>query len=567
MPDEQRVARTTRCSDPAATVVKQLFGTAAKCGRPTCNEILYRMENGRPALNCRIAHIRASAPNGPRADPFMTCSEVNAFDNLVLLCLFDASLVDDNWEDYPVEMLAEWKQQQIEQATLLGVARQPTDDEISELIVESREHDSVTRSASVDLARSVRQLRSVAERTRAEPQQILRERDLAERQLNRGFVAFDPETGERSLARLSRDEERRFAERIADALRRSRGPVEAAADSVLADAAGVAAAAGSGATDARSWVERSVAEVVRLTGEWNDELGAGLDQLDGAAAALSDTAAGRTTHVPPPPEPPAPPEPSALELFVERCREIHEHAARHVRVEHLEFDAALHADVLALAPDCAGVPAVPSFMAFGIDNNAALAAAILKNADDEQFALAVDEAEALLPEAAAAQHLRQLHFLASERGWSGRLGFVSAAAGRLSATIIDQVGSHDFWGRNIEHGTFILRCAEATVGAENVTAALRRALTDPTLLDPILLALAETVENVDSSTMESLGIARRYSEPRGPIGGLPQFIPEDAVCAAIEKRWPAGPSARGPEIDRLAAEFRVHHCSPHMATS
>lgn len=561
MPDQQREARTARCPDPTATVAKQLFGTAAKCGRPTCNEILYRMENGRPALNCRIAHIRASAPNGPRADPLMTCSEVNAFDNLLLLCPYDASLVDDRWEDFPVETLAAWKRQQIDQATLLGVARPPTDDEISQLIVESRQHDSVTRSASVDLARSVRRLRSEAERTRTEPQRILRERQQAERQLNRGFFGFDAETGERSQVRLSRDEERRFAARIADALSGSRGPVEAAADSVLADASGLAAAAGPAASDARSWVERSVVEVVRLAGEWNDELDGALDHLDAAASALTNTAAGRTTHVPPPPEPPAPSQPSPLDLFFGRCREIHERAARHHRVDHLPFDAELHANVLGVAADCAGVPAVLSLIEFGSDHNAALAAAILKNADDAQFARAVDEAAALRPEAAAAQHLRHLHFLTSERGWSQRLGLVQTALDRLSAKIMEGIVSHEFWERNVEHGSFILRCAEATIGADNVAAALRRALTDPTLLDPILAALSETIEERDSSTMELSGIRRRYSEPGRPFEGLPQFIPDDAVCAAIEQRWPDGPRPRGPEIERLAAEFRVHRCS------
>lgn len=561
MPDEQRVARTTRCPDPSAPVAKQLFGTAVKCGRPTCNEILYRMENGRPALNCRMAHIRASAPNGPRADPLMTCAEVNTFENLLLLCPYDAALVDDSWEEHPVEVLADWKRQQIDQAALLGVARQPTDDEISQLIVESRQHDTVTRAACVDLARTVRRLRSEAERTRTEPQEILREQQQAERQLNRRFLGFDPETGERSQAQLSRDEERRFAGRIVEALSHSRGPVEAAAAAVLADAAGVAAAAGPVATDARSWVERSVAEVVRLASKWNDELGSALDRLDAAGSALVDTAAGRTTFMPPPPEPPEPLESSPLDLFFERCREVHERAARHARVDHLPFDAALHVDVLDLASDCAGVPAVLSLVQFGSDHNAALGAAILKNADDEQFARAVDGAAALQPEAAAAQHLRHLHFFASERGWSERLELVQAALDGLSTRIIERSGSHEFWERNVEHGSFILRCAEATIGAENVTAALRRALTNPTLLEPILVALSETVEERGRSTMEFLGIRRRYSEPGGPIEGLPRFIPVAAICTAIEQRWPARLSARGPEIERLAAEFRMHRCA------
>ncbi len=190
-----------------------------------------------------------------------------------------------------------------------------------------------------------------------------------------------------------------------------------------------------------------------------------------------------------------------------------------------------------------------------------------KNASDEQFGRAVDDAAALLPEAAAAEHLRQLHFLASERGWSVRLSLVQAALDQLGATIVDRTGNHDFWERNVEHGLLVLWCAEATMGTGRVAEALREALTDTTLLDPVLIALSDTIERVDSSTMEFLGIARRYSDPRGPTGGLPQSVPRDALCAAIEHRWPAGPGARGPEIERLAAEFHDHHCVSSQAPS
>ena len=567
MSTDPRAARTKRCSDPTGTVVKQLFGTAVTCGRPDCDEFLYRIENDSPALNCRIAHIRASAPNGPRADPLMSCDEVNALDNLILLCPFDASLIDDNSKDFPVDLLADWRRQQIGQSALIGAARPPTDDEISQLILDSRDHDTVARSASVDLGRSVRRLRSVSERTRTMPKQILSERDQAELQLNRGTLAFDPATGERLKAKLSRHVERQFTGRIEEALSRSCGPVEDAADSVLADAAGVAAAAGPCADDACSWMERSVAAVVRLAGEWNNELGDALDELDEAKTGLIDAAAGRTPLVPPPPEPPAPPEPTALELLLERCSEIHEHARRHARVEHLEFDAGLHANVLAIAPDCAKLPAVPSFMPFGIDSNAALAAAVLKNAEDDQIAQAVGQAAALMPEAAAAHHLRQLYFLASERDWSKRLEIVQVAHDLLSRMIIDRIGSHDFWERNVEQGSFILQYAEQTLGAENITAALRRALADHTLLDPILAALSETVENVDSTTMETIEIARRFSVPYGPRGKLSLLIPIDAICTAIDGRWPIGPDARTSKIERLAAEFRTHRCPSRLGTA
>lgn len=337
--------------------------------------------------------------------------------------------------------------------------------------------------------------------------------------------------------------------------------MEAAADAVLADAAGLAAAAGPRAADARSSVERSVAEVVSLASQWNDELSSALDRLDAAASAFIDTAAGRTTYAPPLPKSPEPQEPSALERFFERCQEVYERAARHAHVDHLPFDAALHIEVLDLALDCARVPTVLTFVEFGSDHNAGLAATILKNANDEQFARAVDAAAALQPEAAAAQHLRHLHFLASERAWSERLARVHLALADLSTRVLERIGTHEFWERNVEYGSFILQCCDAMVGADSVTSALGRALADPTLLEPMLVALSETVEERDSSTMEFLGIRRRYSEPRGPIEGVPRFIPVAAICAAIEQRWPSGPSTRGPDAERLAAEFRLHRCA------
>lgn len=561
MSGDQRVARARRCSDPSPTVSKQLFGTAVKCARPTCNELLYRLENGQPALNCRIAHIRASAPNGPRADPLMTCAEVNAFDNLLLLCLYDAALIDDSWEEYPTEMLFEWKRQQVEQAALLGVAREPTDDEITQLIIESRQLDPLARSASIDLARAVRRLRSAAERTRVEPERILQERQQAISQLNREFLAIDSETGERLQASLSRQEERRYRSRIDEALSHTSVAVEAAAETVLAEAAGVAAATGSACADARAWVERSVGDVVRAASEWSDDLGSALAELDAAAAGLSEVAAGRTVAVPPAPSPAEPEEPSALEVFFGRCREVHERAVRHARVDHLPFDAALHAEVLSLAGDSASVPAVLSLLEFGSDHNASLAAAILKNADDQQFEHALGAAAALQPETAAAHHLRHLHLLADERCWPERLALVQNALRTLGTTIIKACSTQSFWERNIEHGSLVLRAAEVTHGAEMVAATIREALTDPDLVEPILVALSETVEEHDSSTMEFVGIKRRYSEPRGPFEGLPSFIPFDAVCAAIAQRWPTGPSTRGSEPELLATEFLQHRCA------
>ena len=561
MSNEQRVARTKRCPDPSPAVVKQLFGTAAQCGQPTCNETLYRIENDRPALNCRIAHIRASSPNGPRSDPLMRCDEVNAFDNLLLLCQFHASLIDDSWEDFPVDMLADWKRQQVAHASVLGIARQPTDSEVAELIIESRSSDTVMRSASVDLARATRRLRSAAERTRDEPRRIEAEQSAAERQLQRGTFAFNSETGERLQAQLSRNEQLLFAARISESLAASRASVETVADSVLAEAAGLAAALGAAGSGAYAWVERSVRDVVERSGEWNDALTGALEQLDAAVSALIDTAAGRATHVPPPPAPVPPEEPSPVSRFFERCEEVHERAARHGRVDHLPFDEALRVELLDVAPDCAAVPTVMSLVPFDSRTNASLAAAVMKNCDDEQFAHAVQTAADLHPEAAAAHHLLQLRFLAAEHEWAERHALVQIACNDLSAEILQRLDSREYWERNVEHGSFLLRFAEMMTDAEEVSSALVHVVARGTALESVLIALAETVETHDSTTGEFLEIKRRYRGPDGPGGdSLPSCVPVDEFCASIRRRWPA-PDVAGSEAERLAGDFLSARCS------
>lgn len=538
----------------------RLFGTAVKCGRPDCPELLYRQEDGLSTLNCRIAHIRASAPNGPRADPLMTCQEVNALENLMLLCPFHADQIDNAWGEYPPELLYEWKHQQVEQATSLGVARQPTDDEIIRLFVASRERDLVSRSAAVELARVARRLRSAAERTRVEPAQIEQERQQAVRRANQGIMAFDPETGERLQASLSRQDEQAFRRRIEEALRRSHIEVQAAADAVVEQAAGVAAATGRSAAEAHDWLERVVVAVVRTAGAWPDELAPVLNELDAAAAALRDVAAGRTVAVPPPPEP-APPEPrSPFEVFARQCSEVSERAARHLRVDHLASDTDLHAAVLAVALDCASIPTAVSLMQLGLDHNAALAAAVLKNADAEQFTRAVAAASGLQPEAAAAAHLRHLHLLADERGWSVRAAMARDALNTLGARIIKACAASGFWERNIEHGSLVLRAADAAMGRDAVFTAIRKALNDADLIEPILMALAETVEQRDSFTMAFDGIRRQYSEPDRPFVSLPECVPVDAMCEVISRRWPDGPRLGGSEVERLAAEFHQYRC-------
>jgi hypothetical protein len=68
---------------PADATVRELYGTALRCGRPGCMQALYRAsDTGCRVLNSQVAHIHARPENGPRWDPAMTEEENRGFRNL-----------------------------------------------------------------------------------------------------------------------------------------------------------------------------------------------------------------------------------------------------------------------------------------------------------------------------------------------------------------------------------------------------------------------------------------------------------------------------------------------------
>jgi hypothetical protein len=80
------------------------------CYWPGCTSRVITMVNGVPKLNAEIAHIRAISPGGKRFDPKWSVPERNSFKNLLLLCVPHHTTIDGaSSDDYPVELLEEWK--------------------------------------------------------------------------------------------------------------------------------------------------------------------------------------------------------------------------------------------------------------------------------------------------------------------------------------------------------------------------------------------------------------------------------------------------------------------------
>ena len=92
--------------------LKLLWGlAAARCSKPDCRRSVVAEASAEDpeAVLGEIAHIVAFADQGPRADPTYPRESRNKYDNLILLCPTDHTLVDKQGATYSIGELREWK--------------------------------------------------------------------------------------------------------------------------------------------------------------------------------------------------------------------------------------------------------------------------------------------------------------------------------------------------------------------------------------------------------------------------------------------------------------------------
>ena len=94
--------------------LKLLWGlAAARCSHPNCRKPLIKeaTEKDPHAVLGKIAHINdfSPSPNSPRTDPSLTVHELNAYENLILLCGDHHDEIDKQKKTFPVETLLRWK--------------------------------------------------------------------------------------------------------------------------------------------------------------------------------------------------------------------------------------------------------------------------------------------------------------------------------------------------------------------------------------------------------------------------------------------------------------------------
>jgi len=96
------------------STLKTLWAASGnQCGHPDCEEEVADPEQ--KIVIGEICHIRAQSGGGPRHDPDLSEDEVDAYSNLILLCPTHHTYIDKNPEEYTIEDLERWKQQQEEQ--------------------------------------------------------------------------------------------------------------------------------------------------------------------------------------------------------------------------------------------------------------------------------------------------------------------------------------------------------------------------------------------------------------------------------------------------------------------
>ena len=98
----------------AQRTIGLLFGRSGnECAHPECTNPLIENETDQSdaQIVAHICHIYAISEDGPRGKSGLTESELNAPDNLILLCQHHHAVVDKQYETYTAGLLAGWKKQ------------------------------------------------------------------------------------------------------------------------------------------------------------------------------------------------------------------------------------------------------------------------------------------------------------------------------------------------------------------------------------------------------------------------------------------------------------------------
>ncbi|MEU4688891.1 hypothetical protein [Actinoplanes sp. NPDC023714] len=79
------------------------------CDFPGCRTPVMVFLGNEPEVNVEPVRIRGADPDGPRHAPGMDSEDLDAYDNLLLLCVPHRKTVDRDQATHPAELLQTWK--------------------------------------------------------------------------------------------------------------------------------------------------------------------------------------------------------------------------------------------------------------------------------------------------------------------------------------------------------------------------------------------------------------------------------------------------------------------------
>lgn len=95
---------------PDQNTQRRLFAASAgHCQNPGCLRQLFIDTGSKTIHVAELAHVFAAMDDGPRANETLTEAERGLFENIILLCSSCHTMVDKAEEDFPAEVLTQWK--------------------------------------------------------------------------------------------------------------------------------------------------------------------------------------------------------------------------------------------------------------------------------------------------------------------------------------------------------------------------------------------------------------------------------------------------------------------------
>lgn len=95
---------------PDAVTIRRLFASSAGyCQRPGCRIHLFVNTGSKVIHVAEMAHIFAANDDGPRANAELSPEERGTFENLILLCPTCHKTIDKAPQDFPDELVTQWK--------------------------------------------------------------------------------------------------------------------------------------------------------------------------------------------------------------------------------------------------------------------------------------------------------------------------------------------------------------------------------------------------------------------------------------------------------------------------